>query len=444
MGSSLGAGRGPRRFSFLVSLILVSLLGACNEVPPPPDIPGVGPAPVASHSDGVDIYVDDSAAMRGFVDSPNSRYKRIATTLVERIVAARRPYDVARFSDFVDGSQGRPVEPVDLLSPYFYGRRRTSIPALLDKLGRDRANGRTVVIVTDLGRSEGAGRQYALIAAFGRASKAWPHVFLLGFESSFRGRYWTRVGTAQETDVPLDFDGSDRAHRRPFYFLVLSASREAVSKFREDVLDSLTPFEEFHASESCLLIDDFEFVGGDGSVGLYDQRPRQPFVSLGATVAKGAFVKRGTSERGVAVLRMRIRAERRLPMRSLEDMRHEVTRRQSQGDDWTLVDVRVRVAKDTGAAAGEPDSARLSFILSYEFPDVEGRRRSWDTYRVRSRAGRAAAGAPPWVARWDGREDGRPAPGHLTLNLMATVEAIMRAVTDEVVLKEQYIQLWNS
>jgi hypothetical protein len=298
---------------------------------------------------------------------------------------------------------------------------------------------RIVVIVSDLVQSEKARSQHEFIEAFRRAAGARSDVLLLGFRSAFRGQYYVETPAPRPVDAwDLDLDGASPAKSRPFYFVILAPSRRSLTQFRKYVLDHLQPHEEFYASDPPVAIDTIDFVP-DGAFGIYDSPPIQPLSPRLNAGFLGTFIER-VPPKGTANLRLRLSGVSRLSMVSVENLQYEVSQKGPGPNDWVPRDdvaIKVDARAPRGARAG--DSTKLSLVLGYELPRVQPY--SWNVYRVRIRAGRANVVTPAWITEWATSDDRPFKHVHLTLNLGLAGEAMVRAITEEVVLTEQYLRV---
>jgi hypothetical protein len=138
-------------------------------------------------------------------------------------------------------------------------------------------------------------------------------------------------------------------------------------------------------------------------------------------------------------LRLRVAGTQRLPIRSLDSLRYEIARRGPKRDQWLPAQVTVTVDGGRSVAPAPGDRAPLAFVLLYRFP--RSQRYTWDVYAVRVRAGRANVAPPEWVASWSTRDDRPLAQSNRTLNLHLLVEAMIRGITEEVILSEHYLRL---
>lgn len=405
----------------------------CRLSAPPPVVSQSSPAPESAQLSPVDVYVDDSASMQGYVVPGTSRYRRVVNAVLEKIITAGYPYTIVRFTDGAAGRTSRDISTLHLLDLQFYRATETPLASLLDRISQSRGD-RIAVIVSDLVQSERARPHYQFIDALRRAALKTSDVLLLGFRSAFKGKYYVESIPRSDDEFDLELDGSSLRASRAFFVLVLAPSRAALSQFRKYVVDHVAPTEEFYASEPSLVVDKTE-LASEVPYRLYRafEQPSRSAATFVGSLRESHEVRGSTAE-----VTLRLTAMRgKVSLASLTNLRHEVARRGAAPTQWTAVPVNSVTRSVPGPrSAGE----RVSFLVSYPLPRAQTCG-VWETYRSRVRAGRANVEPPGWVGEWSTRDDRSRAQGHLTLNLSLVVEAMIRAITEEVILTEQYIRV---
>ena len=205
----------------------------------------------------LDLYVDASGSMKGFVGRENSDYSRALNSLLEDSATAGYDLSVFSFADRISNPLGN-VGASTILRPDFYSGGETSFPELFERITREYDNGSISVVVSDLVQSGRTGDQRSLILAFQKLARRHPQVLLLAFRSSFEGRYFVegaRAGTSQ----PLFLDGTTAEKSRPFYALVIAPTRKDLNEARRFLLPSLQGYQEFDASSPGLKLTDAEY-----------------------------------------------------------------------------------------------------------------------------------------------------------------------------------------
>ena len=90
------------------------------------------------------------------------------------------------------------------------------------------------------------------------------------------------------------------------------------------------------------------------------------------------------------------------------------------------------------SVTGKPDGSEFTLAYSGLARPAPG---SWDVYRVRMRAGTGNLAMPAWVRQWSTPSDVSPTAADKTLNIDLLVEAMVRAITEEIVFSDHFIGL---
>lgn len=168
----------------------------------------------------VDLYVDATVSMNGYVADPNSRYDQFLEGLESAAQTTWRRADVHFYRFGERAEELRRPAFLEAKSPAFYTEKITGIDQVVDCGSPSEVR----VIVTDLFQSEGdvnaiVGRLKDRCFQRGRA------VAVLGETSQFRGK----VYDAKVPAYPYA-STADPASYRPFYALILGAP-EALDPF---------------------------------------------------------------------------------------------------------------------------------------------------------------------------------------------------------------------
>jgi hypothetical protein len=80
-----------------------------------------------------------------------------------------------------------------------------------------------------------------------------------------------------------------------------------------------------------------------------------------------------------------------------------------------------------------------AFIVTYPFPRPAPH--TWDVYRITMRPGRANLQSPAWVDQWSTNDDSHQSYSNRTLNLQLLVDLMVKGITENVVLLDQFVLL---
>ena len=171
-----------------------------------------------------DLYIDDSASMRGYASLPDSHYVRVMNHILDAGATGNLSVTPYRFSSGIAPVGNLGI--AQLLSPQFYGGLDTPLSRLLEHIGV--SPNRMSVIVSDLVQSDKTNDERALVKALRELARKRVEIRLLGFRSGFRGDYYVEhapyAGHAQRK-IPLTLDQSVPGGGRPFYLLVIAPNR---------------------------------------------------------------------------------------------------------------------------------------------------------------------------------------------------------------------------
>jgi hypothetical protein len=211
----------PRVLPLTASIILVG--GACHKPPPPPEdfadnaSQAVTGAAAGGDSMRVDVYVDGTVSMSGFLNAGSSQYVEFLDDLESSVQnSVRRPQ--IRYFKF-----GRAVRELDrdgfraARTPAFYAERGISDVTQIDSVIQCPAGAHVTVAVTDLFQDEGDVQ--AVVARIKeRCFARGAAVGVLAVPSQFNGMvYDARVPAYRYAST------AERASYRPFYALLFGA-----------------------------------------------------------------------------------------------------------------------------------------------------------------------------------------------------------------------------
>lgn len=399
-----------------------------------------GPVKPTSQDRRLDLYVDASGSMRGFVGRSNSDYSRALSYLLEHAATAGYDLNAFGFANQVSAPLGN-VSAAAILRPGFYSGGETSFPDLFERIIREHDKGVVSVVVSDLVQSGRIGDQRSLILAFQKLARKRPQVLLLAFRSSFEGRYFVE-GAHAGTSLLLSLDGTTAERSRPFYALVIASSLTDLNEARRFLLPSLRGYEEFDASRPGLKLTDVEYLPSvDGLTPVWNTYKAVEPLSTGLP----AFPRTLLSFNEIAPpmgpnspLRLCFSFEdspdyRSHGLWSPEDLSFTVHRSYLQTGKW-------KPAEEADIAPEALFSADGKFLnVSYALPRPDPF--NWDLYRVRLMPGAGNLRLPSWVEEWTTPDDSLPIWGNRTFKLELFIEAMTRSLREQVPISEHYLLL---
>lgn len=235
------------KFKILYGLIIVAIFTSCNSDPRLEIIPSIPSQNKASTVDAVDIYVDCSGSMKGYVSfaakdaaTANQAFKSIVPTFANNVkpIFGNEP-DIYKIRDLTETKVPLTSFITDLNSGNLFGGATTELDKIITKMiayqQKDSIN-KVYVLITDGVLSYGptllkTNRMYNILNK--NTLQGLLHTALntdkslsltiVKYLSDFNGDYYY---TCQEK---VDYSGQLLANR-PFYFLVLG-KKELVSSF---------------------------------------------------------------------------------------------------------------------------------------------------------------------------------------------------------------------
>jgi hypothetical protein len=227
----------------LVLLVLIPLASACQpqQAAAPAawqlDESGVaGPREGEAQSVAVDLYLDGTASMAGYVADGSGRYGEFVKALESSVRTGWRSSDL-RFFKFGTAVRPLPREEVfpAAFTPGFFSERgifeKTHIDSVVDRTSRDRLS----VVVTDLFQDEGDVNELVMHIKE-RGFSRGVEVALLGVRSPFDGQ----VFDAGVTPYRYRSVAGQPATYRPFYALVFG-DRANLRRLYETLSPAIEP-----------------------------------------------------------------------------------------------------------------------------------------------------------------------------------------------------------
>lgn len=387
----------------------------------------------------LDLYVDASGSMRGFVARPDAVFRNALSSMLDRASTSGYELSVCGFADHVSKPLGN-IGASSILMPAFYSGDETSFPELAKSISRRLDSGAVSVVVSDLVQSGRTGDQRALASAFQELASRKPEVLLLAFRSAFQGKYFVE-GAKRGTVLSLSLDGSSSEQSRPFYVLVVAPSRFEMDRARRFLFPDVIADEEFDATRPGVSLEKAEYLPpNQGSLPVwntYKVPEALPMNSLTPPFIL-SFLEIAPPSGRKSPLRLGFTVKDENPsrlgtVRSASHLSFAIQRRRLQAGQWKPLE---ELDIDSEALFSRDGK---SMTVSYSFPRPEPF--SWDAYRVRFMPGDGNLRLPLWVEDWSVVDDSLPLWGNRTLKLNLFVEAMIRSIQEQVPLSEHYILL---
>lgn len=366
----------------------------------------------------VDLYLDATVSMAGYVADPNSRY---ASFLRELEAATQAAWRRAEVNFYKFGATSAKIDRADFVnaprSPGFFAERITGIDQVVD-CG---APGRVTVVLTDLFQSAGdvnaiVGRIKTRCFQHGRSAA------VLGVRSQFDG-------TVYDANVPpfRYASGADTATYRPFYALMLGDA-PAVERLLAALGEQAGAAGRSYVVIAPHVVRRYEVAmrKAPRSNELNAQKPTSPYQfnfallpkqSTGRLIADVVVTESAPGALPVRADQLELVAYRRpAPGSAAGDVGGGRGARADSGEtrDITLERPPERVG----------DTLRLALRLNLADPP------GTYTYKLVLRAGAAGSfGNPPWVERYSSSNPTLSADPNKTLNLARFVLDLRRAST---------------
>ncbi|MGA2184682.1 MAG: hypothetical protein ABSH47_16805 [Bryobacteraceae bacterium] len=426
----------------VIGLLVVYIASYGPRLPPPPTADGIErvfatgdtrPAEAKAVTLDLDLYIDASMSMRGYLHDPGSMFARVLTFILEGTTASQ--YHVARyqFSTNIASVDSLPVH--SFLSPEFYHGLDTPLSALLDRIARAPYSNHVSIIISDLVQSERGLDQLALVRSLQKLTAQNLELKLLAFRSNFHGPYYVEAYTSPGTprSYELAMSQSLPGGGRPFYVLVIAPNSASLERLQQTVLDRAGPLETFSPTELPFKVSNIVFAPSRpvSSAWKLFSSPEQS-ASASSTTWYIGFAEVSKPEGKDFSMRLRYQVRRgRLPLDSLEKIRREIRRCSFDHGRFTMQSE----ANIPASVSGGQNSEFLDITYTAPRP----RPGVWDIYRVRLRPGLGNVAVPHWVRDWSTDNDAYPGEGNKTFQLALLVEAMVKGITENTLVCEQYI-----
>lgn len=392
-----------------------------------------------SQARSLDLYVDASGSMRGFVKRPESVFRNALSSLLDRASTSGYKLSVHGFADQVSKPLGN-IGASSILTPAFYSGDETSFPELAKSILHRLDSGAVSIIVSDLVQSGRTGDQRALASAFQELASRKAEVLLLAFLSAFEGKYFVE-GAKRGSVLSLSFDGSSAERSRPFYILIVAPSRVELDRARRFLFPDVVAEEEFDATRPGVSLEKAEYLPpNNGSLRVWNTYRMPEALSMSSLTPRSvlSFLEIAPPSGRKSPLRLGFtvkdeNSSRLGTVRWASNVSFTVQRRILRAGQWKpLEDLDI----DSEALFSRDGKA---MTVSYSFPRPEPF--SWDAYRIRLMPGEGNLRLPLWAEDWSAADDSLPLWGNRTLKLNLFVEAMIRSIQEQVPLSEHYILL---
>ena len=389
-------------------------------------------------SQDLDVYIDASASMKGFVRKPLSRYASVVRQIMEHGTSSAQ-YSVTRFR--FPGAQRAEVDRIDsshvsdLLSESFYNGGDTPLSRVLDRIAE--SGHRTALVISDFVESDRLVDESALQDSFRDLAIKRREMRLLAYRANFDGYYYPESrqgGGAFRILAREDLPNTGR----PFYVLVVAPDRPSLESVQSYVLDgtgfqfAFSPTESAIGSAKTTLAETKAQAGWS-----WFANPTEQLLSSGAPRDYGSL-RESKYGNGNRALRMQIAGDVRAPFLHVEKIRAVIRRGVYQHGrlDGKPAETEVPL---TVVAGGKPADGHIQLALSFSFPrPAVG---SWEVYEAKVFPGGASLGPPPWVRGWSTDADELEPNKNKTFKLASLVETMIHAVTERTTIFEGYLAL---
>jgi hypothetical protein len=424
----------------LVALVAAFWVGCGTRMQAPDDTateesfrPFYGVQSEAQATSDLDIYVDGSMSMRGYVSAQNSNYSQMIREVLQSATAAQFNLNIYKFTSTITAVTHLPMG--QLQTPGFYDGRDTPLAALLNRLADSPTH--TAIIISDLVQSEGGVDSLGLVKSLSQLAGRRLQMRLLGYRSSFDGDYYpeSRAGGLGQRAYRLTMSQSLPGSGRPFYLFVVAPNGESMKRVDNYVLNRFPAVQTFNPTGPPVSVDNVE---------LQPQGIKEPQWSLYSRLARretatarrldSAFVLKTSTPETAVTLPLTFQVQVNVPLRQPGRLSFEAVRA-----TWSRKTGLGKPAQVEMPVTGELDKGgqRIRLRLALRKPEPRG----WDVYYVKMRAGEANLSVPAWVMDWNTENDAVATNGNRTFLLKLLVQAMANAITERVVFCEYMLKV---
>lgn len=375
---------------------------------------------VTADATELDLYVDDSGSMRGYVTDPQSNYRTVLRELLQNAASRNYRLRVLKFSGGVNDASGLHFEP--LLRPGFYNGDDTPLTALFRSLPASR--NRVVVLISDLVLSDNR-TNYAELAHT-LAALPFPEVKLLAFRSSFSGRYVPEAANPanhhRDPIDPLTLGQTLPGKGRPFYLLIAAPNRRSMMSVSEGILNRLpSAVQEFEPRRGVVLErPTANFASPAGRIWAMDPGPPASETEVGRRI-NSTFSLTRSGNSAPLVLPLSFPARFHVSLRDLRRLGLTTRRVVRTNNQWRDLQPDAVKVQD-----GKVEDGKLKLSLALAEPAAK----QCEVYHIRMSPGQNNADPPPWVNEWSTAEDWKQENGNRTYNLKLLVQAMTNAMAE--------------
>lgn len=426
--------RRARRLTALLAFLAMNILliPAHGQIAPPDDgkveerFPL--PAPETENAgDGLDIYIDGSMSMRGYVASSDSNYSRIVREVVQSATVAQFDLRVYKFATSITPVTHLPMSQVQ--SSDFYNGRDTPLAAILNRLAE--SPGRSAIIITDMVQSQSGTDSLVLAKALSRLSIQTHEIKLLAYRSSFSGAYYPESHRGPALKLAATQSLPDTG--RPFYMLAVTPNGPSMKRLDSYVLSRVPPVEMITPSAPAVSVEDID-LSRHGAQEL-PWRLYKPSVQKNARIRRIISAFRLTRMNGAEdFLPLDLKIKTSIPIRRPSELNYEISRVTWGGagrfEQLSQVDMPV-----TGSSTKDGTALQLQFTIHRPGPA------SWDIYLIRMRPGQGNLDVPPWVNAWTTDDDSAVSAGNRTFQLKLIVQSMINSVTENRAFLEYILEV---
>jgi len=390
--------------------------------------------PAAAFKD-LDLYIDASMSMRGFVHDPETKFKGVLQNLFESAVANQYRVARFRFSGPIIDITGQTTGSLMLES--FYNGVDTPLGRLLTGFADPNKDERVSVVLSDLIQSDVGTEESALIQGIQTLLSKHREIALLGFRSSFNGPYYVEGPRTSSTVSPytLRLPQTLPNTGRPFYILVIAPNRPSYELLFNTVLRHLGFLESFVPTDMPVNIDEIRFDPLDRNNPnwrKYGSAQKQEMRN-GARRFYTSYLTADRAAGSDGSLRLKLQAQLRLELESpakIDFEAHKASFRNAKAGSVEEVAIQPTVQMGNSGSA-------LTFNVAYR--PTSPPKGGWDVYRVQMRAGIGNAVVPSWLTAWNTNSDSSSTNGNKTYRLNLLGEALVRSISEKVVFCEHYV-----
>ncbi|MBU1920194.1 hypothetical protein KKG66_05060, partial [bacterium] len=363
----------------------------------------------------IDLYIDDSESMQGYVRPASSEYSAMMDLLRSNLATVNCSTTVYRLSD-----PARPLIanwlPEDVNRRWFYSAITTPLDSLL--IEHVLLNDGISLLITDFVQSTKKEDQQAKLQnALRELTTRELEIELFGFRGRFIGSYFKESLPKNKFSF-----GADDNVVRPFYLLLVAPNRELLEHFKRAILFGIEFEHSFRPREKPLLILNCEHhVPAEYGDSPWKRERRHYLIGDGmdSTRWMSVFSLRHPKKKIAEPLSIDIRFEPVLDVLDASKMEISV-------EKTTMLRNRcfTPVAAERIRAVASEAEAGKQYRLDVALPKPEPM--TWDIYRIRLRGGVSNLNVPRWVGEWSTFiDDDDPVNRGKTLNLLNSIRTMV-------------------